>query len=720
MRPPWRNLVTPLRSIALATALAMTFPVLVPTAAQGQEIQRDVPILMTADELQFDDELGIASAKGNVEISQSDRVLLADMVTYNQRTDVVSASGNVILMEPTGEVLFAEFAELSDDMREGFLRGFSMLLEDNSRLAAVSAQRRGGVETRLNQAIYSSCRDCVGFDGEPLWNIKAAKVTHNQDRKEVVYRDATLEVLGLPIAYTPFLSHPDPTVKRKSGLLSPTFGGSTTLGSSIRLPYFWAISRDKDLTFDPIIYASNYPLITGEYRQSFGDGELKGRLSGIYDTTDSTNKRGRGHIDAEARFAINEDWRWGSDIKLASDDTYLSRFGFPGSDTLTSRAYIERFGSRDYAAAEGIYFQGLRDIDIQEKIPLVLPKIDYNFVSEPGTAGAYSTLDANFQSLGRDTGTSSQRLSLSGGWHLPYISKIGTVTKLNATVQADLYNVADVAVPSGDTESGLTGRIFPQLSAEWSYPWVRRGESSGLIIEPLASLILAPNGGNPDRIPNEDSLAVEFDETNLFSANRFPGKDRVEGGSRVVYGLRGGLYGDSGGSSTFMVGQSYQLRENSSFAFGSGLNEQKSDIVGRFTVSPNRFLDLLYKTRVDADNLKAKRTEISAVYGPRLLRGDINYIFFDQTDEFPKREEILAGLSSDITNQWSARVNTRRDLSDNGGTLSWGASIRYNCDCLDFSINYRRTFTRDRDVPPDESIFVRVVFKTLGEFGTTF
>lgn len=705
-----------LRSIMIAAVLVLTAPHL----AHSQQSERDVPILMTADELQFDDELGIATAKGNVEISQSDRVLLADTVTYNQRDDVVTASGNIILLEPTGEVLFAEFAELTDDMREGFLRGFSMLLTDNSRLAAVSAQRRGGVETRLNQAIYSACRDCVGFDGEPLWNIKAAKVTHNQDRHEVVYRDATLELLGLPVAYTPFLSHPDPTVKRKSGLLAPTFGGSSSFGSSISLPYFWAISRDKDLTFDPTFYASKYPLITGEYRQSFANGELRSRLSGIYDTSDSTNERGRGHIDAEAQFVINEDWRWGSDINLASDDTYLARYGFPGSNTLTSRAYIERFGSRSYAAAQGIYFQGLRDTDIQEEIPLVLPKIDYNFVSEPGKAGAFSTLDANFQSLGRDEGTSSQRASLSAGWHLPYTSNMGTVTTLSGTVQGDLYNVSDVTVPSGDKESGLTGRIFPQLIAEWKYPWIRRGESSGMLIEPIAALILAPNGGNPDRIPNEDSLAVEFDETNLFSANRFPGKDRVEGGSRVVYGLRGGLYGDGGGSSTFVVGQSYQFRENSTFAVGSGLNDRRSDIVGRLTISPNKFLDLLYKTRIDADNFKAKRTEVSAVAGGKALRTDINYIFFDQTEEFPKREEIRAGLTSNITDQWSARVNTRRDLSDNGGTLSWGASLRYNCDCLDFSINYRRTFTQDRDVPPEESIFVRIVFKTLGEFGTTF
>lgn len=706
--------VFPLRSLILAAAFALALPNL----AHAQTFERDEPILMTADELKFDDVLGIATATGNVEISQGERILLADTVSYNQRDNVVTASGNVILMEPTGEVLFAEFAELTDDMREGFLRGFSMLLEDNSRLAAVSAQRRGGVETRLNQAIYSACRDCIGFNGEPLWNIKAAKVTHNQERREVVYRDARLELLGVPIAYTPYLSHPDPTVKRKTGLLTPRFGLSDSLGSSLRTPFFWVISRDKDLTLDPVIYASNYPLITGEYRQAFGDGELRARLSGIYDITDSTRKRGRGHIDAEARFNIDEHWRWGTDVKLASDDTYLSRFGFPGNDFLISRSYIERFGSRTYAAAEGIYFQGLRADDRQEEIPLILPKVDYNFVGEPGKYGAYTTLDANFQSLGRDEGTSSQRLSMSAGWHFPHVSRIGTVTTLSGTVQTDLYNVADVPVPSSET--GLTGRIFPQLVAEWRYPWVRRGESGGMLIEPIAALILAPNGGNPDRIPNEDSLAVEFDETNLFSPNRFPGKDRVEGGGRVVYGIRSGLYGDGGGSTTIFVGQSYQFRKSNTFASGSGLNNHESDIVGRLTISPNKFLDLVYKTRLDAGNFTAKRSEVTANAGGRAIRGDINYIFFDQTDEFLKREEIRIGLTSDITDQWTARVDTRRDLTGNGSTRSWGASLRYNCDCLDFSVNFRRTFTQDRDVPPQDTIFVRVVFKSLGEFGTAF
>ncbi len=244
---------------------------------------------MTADDLSFDEDLGTATARGNVEIVQGERILNADSVTYNQRDDIVTASGNVVLLEPTGEVLFAEFAELTADMREGFLRGFRMLLNDDSRLAAVSAQRRGGVETELSRAVYSPCRNCLGFDEEPLWQIKARRVLHDAEAQEVIYRDATLEVLGMPIAYTPFLSHPDPTVERKSGILTPTFGASSLLGSSIQVPYFWAIADDRDLTFDPIISSDQFPVVTGEYRQRFADGENRTRLSFTRDVSPSTN-----------------------------------------------------------------------------------------------------------------------------------------------------------------------------------------------------------------------------------------------------------------------------------------------------------------------------------------------------------------------------------------------------------------------------------------------
>jgi len=689
-------------------------------ANSEQTHNKNLPILLTADELKFDDKLGVLTAQGNVEISHKERILTANKVSYNQANNLVTASGNVVLVEPTGEVLFSEYAVLTDDLREGFLRGFKMLLEDDSRLAAVSAQIKGGNKTMLSKAIYSACRSCLGFDIEPIWNIKAEKVIHDQIKRQVTYRNARLELLGLPIAFTPYLSHPDPGVKRRSGILTPTFGGAASLGSAFRLPYFWSISGDKDLTFDPIIYATNYPLVTGEYRQSFGNGELRARLSAIYDTTNKGKKRARGHIDSTLKFAIDDKWRWGSDINIASDDTYLSRFGFPGKNTLKNRVLLERFTQRSYLSSESVYFQGLRDTDKQEEIPLVLPKIDYNYSSLPGKNNERINLNFNFQSLIRKEGTSSQRGSISFGWLLPHISSLGFVTTLGVNLQTDAYNVTNNLMPSGKLKSGATGRIFPQAIADWRYPLIKRNKASGVLIEPMASIILAPNGSNPDLIPNEDSLAVEFDESNLFSATRFPGKDRVESGSRISYGLRGGYYSDNGSSSTFIIGQSYKFNEVNTFAEGSGLNEKESDVVGRLTIKPNELLDISYKARLDVGDFKVKRTEVSASANIKKLNTNINYIFFDEIGEFPKREEIHASFSYDLTNQWTAQVDTRRDLSSEGGMRSWGTSLKYNCDCLDFSIDYRRTYTKDRDVPPEESVFLRLVFKTLGEFGVPF
>ena len=697
----------------LALLSAAWLALATPAIAQGVDGGQQ-PVLMEADELNFDEDLGTATARGNVEIVQGERVLNADAVTYNQRDDIVTASGNVVLLEPTGEVLFAEFAELTGDLREGFLRGFRMLLTDDTRLAAVSAQRRGGVETELTRAAYSPCVNCTDDDGEPVWQVKARRVIHNANDQEVVYRDATLEFLGFPVAYTPYLSHPDPTVERKSGFLTPTFGVSSLLGSSVQVPYFWAIDRESDFTFDPIFSTDNLPVVTGKYRQRFADGEHFLRLSGTRDSVQVGKNRLRGHIDSETRFSINDLWRWGLDVKLASDDTYLQRYGFLKQDTLRNHLFAEGFGSRSYAVAEGYYFQGLRQDDEQSETPLVAPKLNYNYVSEPNSFGGMTTLDTEVRAMTRDEGASSQKFSLIPGWQISHTDSLGTITSFRTSLQADLYNTEDVTTARGP-ESGVEGRLFPQAIVSWRYPWVRRSGRTSQIVEPLMALVLAPNGGNPDEIPNEDSQSVEFDETNLFRANRFSGTDRVEGGQRVVYGLRTGFFGAGGGSTTLIVGQSFRFRDDSPFNTGSGLEDQLSDIVASLQVSPNNYFDLLYKTRFDKDSFRARRTEIIASAGPRALRLDLNYVFFDKTNEFADREEATVALTSQLTERWSAQVDTRRDLTSEGGALSYGAALRYECDCMDFELNYRRDFKQDRDVPPTESLIFRITLKSLGQ-----
>lgn len=715
----WRR-GTVLRLAALVLCLTAAFAA-VPTggarAQQGGDTGDRQPVLMTADQLDYNEQLATVTARGDVEIVQQGRILRADAVTYNQRDDIVSASGNVTVLEPSGEVLFAEYAELTGNLREGFLRGMKMLLEDDSRMVAVSGQRRGGNLTQLDRAAYSPCVTCEGFGDEPLWQIKARRVTHNQEDRMVEYDDASIEVLGVPVAYTPYLSHPDPTVERKTGFLSPTFGASTLLGGSFQAPYFWAISEDKDLLFDPIIATDEYPVITGEYRQRFGNGETRTRLSSAYDDARGGGYSARGHIDSSSKFAISPIWRWGSEVHLASDDTYLQRYGFDWEETLVNRLYAEGFGSRSYAVAEGYYFQGMRATDDQDTIPIVLPRLDYRYVSDPGRFGGSSTMDANFRAITREEGATSQRISIVPGWQASHTNSMGIITSVRAALQADLYHVDEVQTASGQ-ESGVTGRLFPQAMINWRYPWVRRAGNASQLFEPILALVAAPNGGNPSLIPNEDSQGLELDDTNLFSMSRFPGRDRVEGGQRVVYGVRTGWFGDSGGSTTLFLGQSYSLKENDDLPSGTGLSDNLSDYVASATVSPITNFDLRYKTRIDKDSFRARRSEIAAGVGPKALRLDLDYVFFDKTQEFPDREEMWLSLSSQITEAWGARVYTRQDLTDGGGTLSYGGEVTYHCDCMDFTVQYRRNFTRDRDIPPTEALIFRITLKSLGEFQT--
>ncbi len=729
----------------LAAACAITVALLISDASFGQaetdalgQLEADrTPVLLSADQITYDESLGIVVASGNVEVSQSGRVLLADSVTYNERVGTVTASGNVSLMEPGGEVMFASYVELTEDLREGVITNIRLLLTDRSRAAAAVGRRIDGNRTELDKAVFSPCELCEDDPTRaPLWQLKAVKVIHDQEEKIIEYEDAWMEMFGVPVFYTPYLSHPDPTVKRKSGFLAPSFGASDELGFTTQVPYFWAISEDKDLTVAPIFTGRQGVVAVGEYNQRLVDGSLSVEGSATVAERTKTksgvqevNDEFRGHIDAIGRFDIDNHWRWGFDGKRASDKTYLRLYDFSNERTLTSRLFAEGFHSRNYFAAQAFTFQGLRDSDNNSEAPIVAPLFDYNFVGEPNRFGAYYTLDANAMVLSRVEGRDSQRLSLRGGWSLPYTAPAGDVYQLDASLELDGYYVNDVDEssddpdPQGDTESGFTGRIFPQLAFTWRYPFVRHHERVHEIFEPIAGFVVSPNGGNPGMIPNEDSRDLEFDDTNLFEANRFTGIDRVDGGQRVSYGGRWTLYGDGGGSTSLFLGQSYAFSDNDAFTEGSGLEDQLSDIVGRLQISPNKYFDLLYRFRFDSKSLEGERNEVALRAGPPALNVRLGYTFLDGEqgieEEFGQREEITGTLYSKLTDTWSAFLHARRDLVTDDW-LTYGGGLAYEDECFAIRGQVFSSFYEDEEIEPQTKVLVTVSFKYLGGFNTGF
>lgn len=678
----------------------------------------DTPLLFSADQVTHNRELGIITATGNVEVSQGDRILLANSMSYNEQQNVVSASGRVSLLEPSGDVLFAEFMELTGDLKDGIIKDLRIRLSDNSRIAAAGARRSAGVKTEMRNAVYSPCEACAGQPGHtPLWQVKANKIVHDEITKTIEYTDAFLEIVGLPVAYTPYFSHPDPKVKRKTGFLAPSVGGSTFLGTTVNTPYFIDLAPNRDITLSPTITTQERLLLAGEYRELTSDSNTNLDGSITYNSEDEV----RGHIDAKYRKDIGEVWRGGGDLYLASDDTYLRRYGFGSPRTLRSRGFLEGFQGRNYVVLDSYFFQGTQESDDPGQTPIVLPMFELNQISEPGRFGATTSVNASVLALTRTEGHDTRRLSVGGGWHLPRYGSFGEVIDFNLSFRGDLYHTTNFdVVGEPGTDSGVTGRIYPQFSIDWRLPLARNDDRINQTLEPVVSLVASPYGGNPNTIPNEDSQDFEFDDTNLFSRNRFTGLDKVEGGPRVSYGLKWSALGSGGGGSSIFVGQSYRLRSDDTFSEGSGLEDRFSDFVGRFNVSPNKHFDLSYRTRIDKDDLSPRRNEFAMTAGQPALKMTANYVFFDsqQDSQFGGREEISGDVSAKLNRNWNGKFSGVYDLEGGGELRTVALNLTYECECFTLSTTLRREFFQDRDIKPSDSILFNITFKTLGDVQT--
>ncbi len=702
------------------------------------------PALLTADEVAFDNELGLYVARGNVEVVQNDRTLLADMVTYNQRNGAVVATGNVSIIEPSGEVIFADYMEMTDAMRDGVIRDIRILLTDNSRLAANGARRTGGNRTEMNKGVFSPCKPCEDDPSRaPLWQIKADRVVHDQQEQVIRYNHARLEVAGVPVVYTPYMQHPDPTVKRQSGILAPTMIQSTELGFMSGVPYYWVIDDDKDLTFNPQYATKKGAMGRMEYRQVWANGgvEFDGSVARtdrgidpLFDEVEppkTEEDQLRGHIFGRGRWDVNDNLRTGFDLQHASDRTYLSLYRvtnpqlFKDSQTLTSNVFAEGFMGRSYASANAYAFQGLRSTDTQRTTPYVPMFWDYNYLSEATPYGGRWSLDANTMVLERNDGADSRRMSLNGGYQVPYITPLGDVWRFNANLQGDVYNVNNVRDPGRpDVEhDGTHARLFPQIGVQWSYPFVRQGEEYRQLIEPVLGTFAAPNGKNPAAIPNEDSVDIEFDDTRLFSPNRFTGIDRVDGGVRGIYGLKTGVFHTGGGYATAFAGQSYNVNENETFTVGSGLAGHRSDYVARLEVSPHPWIDLITRFRFDKHDFGITRNETLVMVGPPILQVQGSYLRAPSTQYSNGQVQQATGVvSTKIDDNWSARVSAMRDLNDGNG-LGWvyfGAGFGYQDECFLFNFSWLRSFTSNEEVGPGDTFYMQVNFKLLGNLAGGF
>ena len=674
--------------LAVLMAGALGLATTQPAAAQGftynprpphpvrPRVPNDGQMLVQAVEVDYDYNNNRVSAVGNVQLFYNGTSVEADKVIYDQKTKRLHAEGNIRMTDAEGKITYANVLDLSDDYRDGFVDSLRVDTEDATRMAATRSDRSNGNYTVFENGVYTACAPCKDDPKKPpLWQVKGARIIHDQNEKMLYFETAQLEFFGVPLAYMPFFSTPDPTVKRKSGFLMPGFSEASGYGFAMEVPYYWAIAPDYDATFTPRITTRQGVLLQAEFRQRLINGSYQIRAYGIDQLDPGAfaglpgDRQFRGGVETKGQFAINDKWVWGWDGVILSDyyfmsDYRLSMYKDPMNAFLAlpteavSQLYLTGVGNRSYFDLRSIYY--LSFSGNQQQVPVIYPVLDYSNVFNYPIFGGEVSYKTNFVNLTRNDAVfdpittvantnalctvasadpmariptqcllrgmpgTYTRLSVEAQWRRSFTDSIGEIWTPFAIMRADAIN-ADISnqpgvsnfLPVGDTQAM---RLMPTVGLEYRYPFINVQPWGSTTIEPIAQVIIRPNETYAGRLPNEDAQSLVFDASNLFSVDKFSGYDRVEGGGRANAGVQATTQFDRGGAVKVLFGQSYQLFGLNSFAVqdvtntgvDSGLAKPRSDYVSSVNYSPNSTYTFSVRSRFDEQTWNVQRFEAEA------------------------------------------------------------------------------------------------------------
>jgi LPS-assembly protein len=701
--------------------------------SQQQKSQQVEKSYLESDSLTFDQNMSDAIATGNVRIDHQERKLNADKVIYNQTTNNIQALGNVELTNDDGSKYFADKVATNSNISTGFAENIRGVLADGSVLESKNAELVTRKKLIMYDAVYSPCKVCD--EGKYFWSIKADRVKYNEKTGRVGYRNATLNFFDVPVIYSPFISHPTPNAKSKSGFLTPSFGSSDDLGFNITAPYYWQPASNYDITITPRISFTESPVLGLEHRHLLKNGEYKFATSGTYpearddfgNIAANGDREFRGHIEGVGNFELNDDWDFKFDGKRASDDTYLRRFRFGQEDLLTSTASVEKLEGRNFTEVKTVSFQGLRANDDPSKTPFVLPIVNHHYEKKLDTnnslggsfgsllANSFLTSDFNMMHLDRDEGAKSRRISQKIGVNKKQITAGGSMLEYGVSTRADGYNFEDATYNNNVIDS-TRGRVIPQADVKWSMPLIKRFESSSLVIEPVVNSAVSPNGNNSDLIPNEDSQSIEFADYNLFEDSRYSGLDRVESGMRTSYGLRSNLYNQNIGNLGMVLGQIYRSAKDRYLTPETGMSDNLSDYVGRFTLDNGKYFSTNYRFRVNKRDFKFERNEVGANFSIGQFGLGTNYSFVNGKNGGIDRQEVGTAASLGFAENWRVFSNATNNL-DNAATkgmVTAGSGLEFSNECLKASFEVKRDFIRDRDIEPSTEFLFKFTLQNVG------
>ncbi len=655
---------------------------------------------------------GTLIAEGNVEVLSKGQVLRATKVTFNDRTGALDIEGPIVITNGPNSVILADSAELTDEFRNGLIRSARMVINQKLQIAAAEINRVNDRYTQLHRTVASSCTVCASSP-TPLWQVRARRIIHDQQERQLYFEDATLQIGTVPVMYLPRLRLPDPSLRRASGLLVPTLRYTNTIGTGLQIPYFWTLSDSSDITVTPYLTSGGAKTLQLSYRKAYSAGEL---MVDAAATHDNVMTETRGFFRAVGRFDLPRDFELSFDIGRVSDAGYSRDYGFDDSSTKDSTLDIARYRRDQLISANLTYYAPYfvstgqtteaRIVGEGEIIQRFTPAI----IGGTGEARAFAfgqVRDFTNSGILRD----QPRVLLDLNWERSWVGQSGLVGKVRTELGADLYSAG---LNSGTTQR-QTRILPPVIGAELRFPLAMYTANATHFLEPVAQLVWSQDDPRTDT--NEDSLLVELDETNLFQFDRFAGRDRHEQGLRANLGLTWTRTSHLGWSTGVAVGRVISASPHPDAAPSSGLSTELSDWLTTVRLDLANGLQFINRAQLKDDLTVTKNAlELAWAGSGWNIASTYTWLAADTAVGRPSdANELLFSSSYNFANNWNADVRWQYDLGAKSSRNA-GLGVYYQADCASVNFTLSREFTSATNLQPTTEFGFKV---SLDGFGTT-
>ena len=661
----------------------------------------------------------ISSNQNSILTDLDGNLVHTEMFQYNIEKNLFSSIGKIRIIDVKKNKYF--FKEIYVDTKKHEIIGsdvsavfdqenFGVSKENDPRFVAnqifISKNK-----TDLTKGVFTVCHK--EEDKCPPWSLKAKKISHDKIKKTIYYEHATLKVYDIPVFYFPKFFHPGPTVKRQSGFLFPFFSNASGVGTGFGLPYYWAISNDKDLTFSPKVYANENILFMNEYRQAFKNGFLTLDTSyteGYKNITTTKTDGSRNHIFAQLDLNFNKNETYESNLTLkiqrTSNDTFLRAHNIDTALVDSTNTILENI--IDYNLIKDSMFINISATvyeDQREKTnnryEHILPNIMYGktfFTEKFGyfdfqTNASYKNYDGDkhLSFLNNDLIWTSNNI----------ISKKGLVNTLGGMITNLNYDAKN----TGDYKTdGTISELKNVLTYKSSLPMKKDKPNSFNIFSPSFMIRYAPG-----HMRNLSGNSTMLKYTSLFSMNK---TSEIENGLSTILGFdfkKSDKNRDGSNKERFSLsmGQVFRSERNSDMPSKSSLDQKMSDIVGELNYNFLKIGSIDYKFSIDHNINDLNYSEISSNFD--FGKVDFNLDYLEEQNHVGKENYVNAGLSLSLNDNNKLSLETKKNFKTES-TEFYDISYQYINDCLEAGLVYRRDFYEDNDVEPKDSLMFQITF----------